>query len=439
MKLISPIILLLLSSLANADRRVRGRRKRLNRVLETYSYSQSVVVHGIQNVNAIDQAALKAKFNDAAISPDNQVDHDVIEDEGNQEKEDIMEDFLEMPDNSNLNYDSFSFNIQPTTRMGKKGGKKEGKKESKSLKSEGSGKKGSKSLKEEGSQKEKSKDTKGEGSGKKKATYKSTVVRSDKKGKKGGDKGGKKHDSNKSKEIESRPAQTHPPTQAPHTPSPTQEPTAAPISSQTDFSFVDFGSYEMLEMNKDCGSFFYFSADPAFNEIESLSNGTENFTFVDFSSSNESVWYGYGIESFIVGRNPVVYIGGESLDEIDIVGIVAAAFPSNEEEASFNPGASEEAKVYYFEADDHRIVSWENLPIESLNVVVNAQILFYYNGDIEVRWGEAFGTENDTLSAFFVSSSFYQSEVLAYQEFGGSTMNDWPTNQCSRFILVKPE
>jgi len=381
MRLLTIIHILFSFSVVTAERRVRGR-KHVQRKLEQYTPLQNgVPVVSIQhNIDIFDKSAFD-KIESDGDSPIDPVDSDTNDEENNHNEEEKDNDYASSGDKE----------VGAASRKlsGKKGGKK--------------------------------------------ASYKSTMVESGKKGSNGkkGEKSGKK--GKKSDKIDN--TRSNPMTPAPNS----QEPTSAPVSSPADFSFVEFGSYTQLPRNEGCGDFFSFSAIDALqgNSLELLSNGAAERFLLEFNSTSPKlVWYGFGVDSIYVYRDGLVGFGPD-----DIYGYVSVA--SNFwDYVSFNPGADDSARVYYDEAEDHRIISWENMPVFGYqNIIMNFQVLFFYNGDIEIKWGIASGIDNgpiEVYSELYHNSYFLNNFTLAEgSPYGGTSA--WPTNQCSRFNLVKPE
>jgi len=399
MRLLTIIPILFLFSVVAAERRVRGK-KLVQRKLEKYPPLQNgVPVVSIHHKVGIFDTSLKDKIESAGDNPIDPVDSDTNDEE---KDNDYAGDSPKDPVDSNTNDEETNNNDEEKdTDYASSGDKKSG------AASRKGGKKGKK------------------GGEKKKSSNKSTMVNSGKKGF-NGKKGGKKGNT-----------RSHPMTPAPNP----QEPTSAPVSSPADFSFVEFGSYEQLPRNEGCGDFFSFSAEVDAlqgNIVESLSDGTASDVLIEFSSLNSSelVWYGFGIGSLIISRDGVIGFGRVDEGELEISGFVAVALL---DEFSYSPGANDSARVYYAEGDTHRIVSWENMPVENQDIIVNFQVLFFYNGDIEIKWGMASGIENNSSLVFnsaIVSDSFFLDDLILAER---NVVSAWPTNQCSRFNLVKPE
>jgi hypothetical protein len=179
------------------------------------------------------------------------------------------------------------------------------------------------------------------------------------------------------------------------------------------------------------------------------------------------LWYGFDTTEIVVGTEMTVLLGpstdprtgspssdvSQSVDPrtgsppFNIGTSVSAGLPLGFGRPGFIPSASLESKIIVFDDDEKLIISWEKIPFNVLGGTgfVNSQVLLYFNGDIEIRWGPAempnFDDSQEEIGEFqshVRDFTFYvQDETWAtgsqIGDDGVWSAGQWPENQCRFF------
>jgi hypothetical protein len=229
------------------------------------------------------------------------------------------------------------------------------------------------------------------------------------------------------------------------------------LSDDVDFGFVEFGTYTELPVNQKCEAFSPFDG----------MNNTINLPIAGAPFGVQRVllnpdvnpfpWYGFETMSIAITTEAAVLMGPSAdprtSQRFNIAAAVTAGIPLGFGRQGFLPSASDASRIILAFDGEKNIISWENIPfnVNGGSGFMNAQVLLYLNGDIEIRWGPVElpdDFDNGEQLGFFQSSvrdvTYYvQDETVSsgapIGDGGVWQPGEWPANQCRFLELVNRE
>jgi len=238
----------------------------------------------------------------------------------------------------------------------------------------------------------------------------------------------------------------------PEAPQPTPNSERA-LVADADYGFVEFGTYREFPPNQNCGAFSSLIGEDN-NRTMELEIALATFGRERVSLPKPFPWYGFDTNDIVVFTEMTVTFAtvadprlGDPAD-FSLLSAMSAGIPLSFGRPGFVPRASDDSRIIVTSDDEKLIISWENIPfnVNGGTGFVNTQVVLYFNGCIEFRWGPAELPSFDSGQDVGVFRSFVNDNTFYVQDSTFATgapiapngvwqAGTWPTNQCRFFEL----